>query len=428
MIGALDAPIPSLNRRSQASGEPSRSSFGTAGRLRADATVRLSGAVTLVALPIAVLLVCFALRRVILLVAAAAPRRATDDRRGEPPVVTLIVPARNESAGIDETLEAITALDYPIDRLSVVLVDDASDDDTAARLDRWASCRPYTQVVRRPRREGKPRAVEAGMAIAPSSVLVALCDADIRMRPDYLRHVVAVFADPTVGGAVGYLAPANALASPTASYAAVESWLHQLVTSAGKNRLDLNPPTLGGAPVFRRAALDAIGGLGPAATGDDVRATVALTRAGWRTRFVEHAVADNAVAGERGAYWRQHIRWTRDLYATSAEQRTTTATVPLARRVEAWMISVGYLDRVVLLAAIGLAASGRLSFWIPTAYLAIAALEVAWAIRRAGAADSMGLLLFRTVALFPIDVAGTVVATLAHLTGASPARSARSTG
>jgi len=396
--------------------------------LRAGAAVRLSSAVTLLALPIATLLACFALRRVMLLLAAAAPRRPIRDRHGEPPPVTLIVPACNEAAGIDETLSAIAALDYPLDRLAVVLVDDASDDDTVAHLDRWANGRPYAHVLRRAHRDGKPRAVEAAMAITPSSAVLAMCDADIRMRPDYLRRVVAAFADPTVGGAVGYLAPANALATPTASYAAVESWLHQLVTSAGKDRLDLNPPTLGGAPVFRRAALDAIGGLGPAATGDDVRATVALTRAGWRTRFVEDAVADNTVAEKRGAYWHQHARWARDLYATVGAQRTMTAAVPLARRVEAWMLSLGYVDRVVLLAAILLAASAQLPFWVPCAYLAIATLEVIWAIRRAGAGRHMGLLLVRTVTLFPIDVASTVVATLAHLAGASPARSARSPG
>lgn len=375
---------------------------------------------SLVGLPIASMLVVFAIRRVLFLAAAVLSRRAPgSDVPGDLPSLTLVVPACNEAAGIDATLAAIAALDYRTDRLAVVLVDDASDDATAAHFDRWAAAHPHARVLRREHRSGKPRAVEAGLALAPATPLVAMCDADVRMRPDYLRRVVEAFADPTVGGAVGYLAPDNALASPTASYAAVESWIHQLVTSAGKDRLDLNPPTLGGAPVFRRTALDAIGGLGPVTTGDDVRATVAITRAGWRTRFIEAAVADNTVAESAGAYWRQHLRWARDLYATASVQETTGTHVPLARRAEAWMLSVGYLDRVVLVAALVLAGIGEMTPWIPTTYLGITAVEVGWAIVHSGAGRHLALIFGRTATFFPLDVAATIVATAAHLAGAS---------
>ncbi len=358
---------------------------------------------------------CFALRRVVLLCAAMLPARGVAPLGDDLPDVTLIVPACNEAAGIDATLEALARLDYPAERLVLVLVDDCSDDRTAAHLERWATPRARTSVVRLPQRMGKPRAVEAGVAVAPRSELIAICDADVRLRPDNLRRVVAAFRDDTVGGAVGYLAPANALAGPVATYAAVESWMHQLVTSAGKDRLDLNPPTLGGAPVFRRDALEAIGWLGPAATGDDVRATVALTRAGWRTRFVVDAVAENDVADDVHAYWRQHLRWARDLHASARWQRRPVAGVPIARRVEAAMLSVGYLDRVVLLAAFGLVAGGACPVWVPAGYLAVVAAEVVWAIVRAGAGRRLGLVLLRTAMVFPLDVTGSVVASLLDL-------------
>jgi len=377
----------------------------------------------LVGASVGAMLAWFALRRVVLLAAAVLPGRPPEVASGSLPSLTLVVPACNEARGIDATLAAIAALDYPTDRLHVVLVDDASDDDTASRLERWAAAHPPARVLRRERRLGKPRAVEASLAAAPATPLVAVCDADVRPRPDYLRRVIAAFGDPSVGGAVGYLAPANALASPIASYAAVESWIHQLVTSAGKDRLDWNPPTLGGASLFRRAALDQIGGFGPAATGDDVRATVALTRAGWRTRFIADAIADNTVATDRDAYWRQHLRWARDLYATTAQQRASGVAVPLGRRFEAWMLSAGYLDRVALAVAVALVAMGRVPLWIPAAYLGVAAIEVACAIVRAGAGRHLGTLLLRTITFFPMDVAGTLVATASHLLGSATAAS-----
>jgi cellulose synthase/poly-beta-1,6-N-acetylglucosamine synthase-like glycosyltransferase len=371
------------------------------------------------------MLAAFALRRLLLLAAAIAPSRPLPTALESWPTVTLVVPAHNEAAGIDATLNAIEGLDYPDDRISIVLVDDHSSDATAEHLERWARNRSRARALRLERRVGKPGAVEAGMRAAPPSRLLAICDADVRLRPDYLRRVASAFSDETTGGAVGYLLPVNALTSAVASYAAVESWIHQLVTSAGKDRLDLNPPTLGGAPVFRRTALESIGGLGSAPSGDDVRATVALTCCGWRTRFLPDAVAENEVAGNLSAYWRQHMRWAHDLYATATDQRSTSARISLSRRIEAWMLSVGYLDRVVLVAAMALVATGRLSIWVPVAYLSVAAVEVAWAVIRAGAARHLPIVCVRTAAVFPLDVAGSLLATARHLVRTHPRASLR---
>ena len=93
--------------------------------------------------------------------------------------------------------------------------------------------------------------------------------------------------------------------------------------------------------------------------------------------------------------------------------------VPLARRAEAWMVSVGYLDRVVLVTALVLAGVGEMTPWIPFAYLGITAVEVGWAIVRAGAGRHLALIFGRTAAFFPLDVVATIVATAAHLAGAS---------
>src|SRR5262249_51234219 len=153
------------------------------------------------------------------------------------------------------------------------------------------------------------------------------------------RRMAEVFSDPSVGAVAGYLVPANADVTPIAHYAAMETWVHQLVTSAGKDRLDLNPPILGGACAYRRSALVQIGGFRPGAPGEDVKSTVALTRAGWRTRFVPDASADNNVVHAWRDYWRQHIRWARSLFDSAGPARRRAPvqiSVPLGRRIELW--------------------------------------------------------------------------------------------
>jgi N-acetylglucosaminyltransferase len=364
---------------------------------------------------VAIALVCFMLRRAVFLAASLLPPRALPAGGGEHASITLVVSARNEAAGIDRTLAAIDRLEHPGDRLSVVLVDDASDDRTGEHLERWAAGRPRAAVLRLPERLGKPRAVRRGIEAAAPSELVAIVDADVRPRPDVLARLVAPFRDETVGAVAGYLAPDNATASPAARYAAVEAWVHQLVTSAAKDRLDVNPPTLGGAALYRRVALEQIGWLGSAPSGDDVRATAALTRAGWRTRFVPGAVADNAVAEGWRDYWRQHVRWARDVFETSRGEVPARARVTLARRVEMLMSSAGYADRVAFLAAVVLAASGALTPWLPASYVGLRALEVCVAVAKAGRASGIPAYLAVLPVFFTLDVAASVVATGEHL-------------
>lgn len=368
-------------------------------------------------------LVCFALRRSVLLVAATLPRASRAAGEGDPPTVTLVVPACNEESGIDRTLAALDRLDYPPERLFTVLVDDCSDDATREHLVRWAADRPCTAVLRLDRRGGKARAVNAALAAAPATDLVAVCDADVRPRSGYLRRLVVVFADPTVGGATGFLAPTCARTTPIARYAAVESWVNQLVTSAGKDRLDLNPPTLGGGSAFRRAALEQVGWFAPGTSGDDVRITVALTRAGWRTRFVPEAVADNPVVTRWTDYWCQHVRWARDLFAALPGQPRPGAGIPLRRRLEAWMLSAGYADRLALVAGLVLGTTGHLPLSVPVTYLSIVAAGVCVAIVQAGAASRLPSLLLWTATFLLLDVAATLVAAAAHLLRRPRARS-----
>src|SRR5438128_3153388 len=82
-------------------------------------------------------LTCLSLRRVVLLAAAISPARNNSDHLDELPSATLVVPAHNEASGIDRALAAIEALDYPTERLSVVLVDDGSTDATARQMREW---------------------------------------------------------------------------------------------------------------------------------------------------------------------------------------------------------------------------------------------------------------------------------------------------
>jgi GT2 family glycosyltransferase len=364
-------------------------------------------------------LAVFGARRITLLLAALSRRGSPPASDLEPPVVAVIVPARNENGRVLGLLRALEGLDYPLDRLHVVAVNDSSEDETGADLERWAAERANATALQLTTHSGRSGTLNAGIAAAPACEVIAVCDADLRPRRDWLKELARCFGDARVGAAASYLRPANADANVVARYAALETWTHQLVTSAGKDRLDLNPPALG-ACAYRRDAIEDVGGFrtGPS-PGDDVEMTAALTRRGWRTRFAESAVADNTVVQSPADYWNQHVRWGRNVLAadggSAAGAGESGEAPPPRRRIEALLARSGYADRLALLAAVVLAAAGAMGAWIPAAYAAVVAAESTVAVVRGGQSRAIHRYLAAAVPMFAFDVAASAVALLAHV-------------
>jgi cellulose synthase/poly-beta-1,6-N-acetylglucosamine synthase-like glycosyltransferase len=112
------------------------------------------------------------------------------------PTVSVVIAAHNEGAVIARKLENVLALDYPRDRLEVVVASDGSTDDTAGRVLAVGSDR--VRLLDLPRR-GKGPTLNDAVDASAGEILV-FTDADVMTPPDAMRHLVAPFADPHVGG------------------------------------------------------------------------------------------------------------------------------------------------------------------------------------------------------------------------------------
>jgi cellulose synthase/poly-beta-1,6-N-acetylglucosamine synthase-like glycosyltransferase len=115
------------------------------------------------------------------------------------PRVTLVISAFNEQAVIADKLRNTLALDYPRDRLEVLVVSDASDDDTDAIV---AGFGPPVRLLRMAERGGKTLGLNAALAAATGEIVV-FSDANALYNPDAIRRLVRNFADPTVGAVTG---------------------------------------------------------------------------------------------------------------------------------------------------------------------------------------------------------------------------------
>ena len=136
------------------------------------------------------------LLRLLVALRRSPPNPATPSE-GALPRVSLIVAAYDEGEVIEAKVANALALDYPRERLELIVASDGSGDDTAER----AGAAGADLVLALPR--GGKLAAQNAAAERASGEILAFSDANSAWRPDALRQLVAAFADPKVGYACG---------------------------------------------------------------------------------------------------------------------------------------------------------------------------------------------------------------------------------
>jgi len=159
-------------------------------------------------------------------------RRVAIDEQVLPPV-TLVVSAFNEAAVIGEKIENCLDLDYPSDKLQIVVVSDASDDGTDEVVKGYAA--HGVKLLRMADRGGKTLGLNAAVAGAGGEVVV-FSDANAMYGRDVIRKLVRNFADPAIGAAVGestYVDPEVESERSEGLYWRYETTIKRLESSVG---------------------------------------------------------------------------------------------------------------------------------------------------------------------------------------------------
>ena len=227
----------------------------------------------------------------------------------ELPFVSVIVAAYCEEAVIDATLESLLALDYP--DYEVIVVDDGSPDRTArivrARMARDARLRLIEKRVN----EGKAMALNDAIPVTRGEIVVVV-DADIRPRPDVLRHMVPHFRHGRVAAVAGNPQVTNTrslLAKVQATeFASIVSVLRRAQRVWGRIL------TVSGAIcAFRKSAMVDVGLFDPDKVTEDIALTWKLQRRFYDVRYEPRAVVAMQVPETFPALWRQRKRWAKGL-------------------------------------------------------------------------------------------------------------------
>ncbi|MFZ1987905.1 MAG: glycosyltransferase [Minisyncoccia bacterium] len=221
------------------------------------------------------------------------------------PSVAIIIPCYNEATTIARTVSSALALDYPKNKLEVILVDDGSTDGTPEAMERFRT-NAQIKIIRK-ENGGKHTALNAGIT-ATNAELVGCLDADSFVEPDALKEIISCFENPKVAAATAAMSvsePSNLLQHmQNAEYIFGITLRHTL---SSVNGLYVTP---GPFSFYRRTVIDTLGGFTYGHQTEDLEMALRIQRAGYRIENAPRARVYTKAPHTVRRLVKQRTRWT----------------------------------------------------------------------------------------------------------------------
>jgi cellulose synthase/poly-beta-1,6-N-acetylglucosamine synthase-like glycosyltransferase len=211
------------------------------------------------------------------LYAVLGPEGSPADKQAVEPTVSVVLPTYNEERIVESKLEDVLALDYPMEKVEVVVVD-SSDDRTPELVRDFFADRRYPELtlLEESERRGLAPALNDAYAAASNEVVVKT-DCDSRLAPDSVREAVANLADPEVGAVTGRNVEVLGGSDVETGYRGVQAYVQTL-----ESHLDSTLIFHGPFSAFER---DRIVPIDPDSIADDTELALRIRRNGKRVVF-----------------------------------------------------------------------------------------------------------------------------------------------
>ncbi len=232
------------------------------------------------------------------------------------PSVAVIVPCWNEESTISNTLKSLLALDYPTNKLEIIVVDDGSTDSTFEVISEFTDAENLK--IFKKENGGKHSAMNYALERTEAEIVGCL-DADSFVEPDALRKLVQHFADPTVASVTPSIKVHNASGLiqviQKAEYG-ISIFLRKVFVS-----LDALFITPGPFSFFRRSAIDHVGQWRNAHMTEDLEMGLRLQQAHLRIENEPGAIVYTTAPDTLAKLYKQRVRWTYGFLRNAYEYR-----------------------------------------------------------------------------------------------------------
>ena len=218
------------------------------------------------------------------------------------PTVSIVISAYNEAASMAAKIQSLLSLDYPADRVEILVGSDGSTDGTTEHL--LSISDPRVHVFNFPQRRGKPAVLNALIPKAQGEIIF-LSDVRQKFDPKVLRLLVRSFADPKVGAVSAEVILTRREDGTSVSEGSGFYWRYETFIRARESAIDSTIAVTGPVYAIRKELFEPI----PDDTiVDDVLIPLRIARRGYRVVIEPEARAYDAPYAVAGQEFTRKVR------------------------------------------------------------------------------------------------------------------------
>jgi cellulose synthase/poly-beta-1,6-N-acetylglucosamine synthase-like glycosyltransferase len=241
-------------------------------------------------------------------------KREVDNRSFDYPSCSILIPAHNEEKVIGSTIESMLNLEYPKDKLQIIVINDGSKDRTKEIIEHYAAKDARVQLFDIPKGEGgkgKSRTLNLGVKHAHGDV-IAIYDADNTPDKSSLRYLVAQLLDhKELGAVIGKFRTVNKKATLLTRFINIETLSFQSILQAGRWQMH-NISTLPGTNlVMWNHLIKKLDGWDENALTEDSELSIRIYEAGYKIKYIPYAITYEQEPQQWSVWIRQRMRWVR---------------------------------------------------------------------------------------------------------------------
>lgn len=272
------------------------------------------------------------------------------------PHITVQLPLFNELYVVDRLLKAVTAIDYPREKLEIQVLDDSTDETVKvaeAVVAKYAAQGFDIHYIHRDDRTGfKAGALENGNKFAKGD-LFAIFDADFVPKPDCLRKLVDFFTDPLVGCAQMRWSHINGRYNLLTRLQTIMLDGHFVVEQTTRNRTGGFFNFNGTAGIWRRQAIEMSGGWQHDTLTEDTDLSFRVQLMGWKFVYLLDEDAPAEIPVEINAFKAQQRRWAKGVMQVGLKlyPRIWLAPLPLRVKLEMFFRLTGNISYPLMIVA-----------------------------------------------------------------------------
>ncbi len=227
------------------------------------------------------------------------------------PTVSIIIPAHNEENVIGRLLQQIIKFTYPKDKMQVIVLNDASSDQTGKIAYKYQQKYPFIEVVHRDKSngaKGKASVMNHGFSLCRSEIILCF-DADYYPQKDIVEKLTQSFLDPRIGAVQGRVVVLNEPQNFVTRMVALERTGGYRVDQEARDNLGLITQFGGTVGGFRSSILKSLKGWDESMLAEDTDLTFRVYLAGYRVKYNVDAECYEEAVDNWKSYKRQRYRW-----------------------------------------------------------------------------------------------------------------------